>query len=156
VSRETELKRQIEEAWATVPYPGDDRIVPDVLWDEERQEMRAGLVGRHWREVDREAIKFCRDALPLLTVEARRFYLPAFLFAAIDDFWEVDWHLSIQLASDHFNRDDRPLHSAAQIDALREFLRYYIETRGGDVAAQGIGQHWPELAGLKLLSGKDS
>jgi hypothetical protein len=151
VSRETELKHQIEEAWATVPYPGDDRIVPDVPCDWEREEMRAGLVGRHWREVDRETIKFCRDALPLLTSEACHYYLPTFLIAAVDDFWEVDWWLFIRLASDDFAADVRPLCTPAQIDALREFLRYYIETRGGEVAAEAIAGQWPELAGARLL-----
>jgi hypothetical protein len=149
VSREKELKRQIEEAWNSLPYPGDDRIVPDVPWDEDLKEMRAGLIGRHWREVDREVIKAHCDSLPLLTPEARRYFLPAFLLAAVDNFWEVDWWLSIHLAL-HFD-EDRSLYSVAQIDALREFLRYYIEMRGGEVAAEDIARHWPELAGARLL-----
>jgi hypothetical protein len=48
-------------------------------------ELEAALRGRHWRDVPRETLYAKRQELPLLTSEGFRFYLPAFLLAALDD-----------------------------------------------------------------------
>jgi hypothetical protein len=82
-----ELVLRIDESFGADPYPGDDRIVRDTGGsDLESERIREALAGRHWRDVPYETIEGLRSALPFLTAEAYRFYLPAFMAMSIVDF----------------------------------------------------------------------
>ena len=82
------VAKQIEEAFANTPYPGDDNIG----WgdrDDER-EIEQALRGRHWRELTLEFIYSYRQFISFLTPAALRFYLPAFMLATLNHYSEVD------------------------------------------------------------------
>jgi hypothetical protein len=76
------LRQQIESAFADVEYPGDDRLVSDTSgYDLECNDVAALFKGKHWKDVSLETLLSHSGALPLLTPEAYRFYLPAYLLA---------------------------------------------------------------------------
>jgi hypothetical protein len=83
-----QLAAKIEEAFATVPYPGDDWIChgdTEVarLHGSEAASIAAVFRGRHWREMPLDALSGYSSALTFLTPEAYRFYLPAYLLAVL-------------------------------------------------------------------------
>lgn len=89
-SRET-LRRRLEAAFADVPYPGDGNIAPHECG--ECAGMRKALQGTHWRDwVEKPVMEVRRQAeLPLLSAEALRFFLPAFLMAVLRDPDGAQW-----------------------------------------------------------------
>lgn len=84
-----ELVERIERTFAGVPYPGDDRIVENVA-DLESSNLRKRFLGKHWSTLPLETLMDERSALPLLTPEAFRFFLPAYLHASVVHPDEVD------------------------------------------------------------------
>jgi hypothetical protein len=89
-TRKSTLKREIEQAFAEVPYPGDDRIVEACiidgqdLNDPDRQELADDLRGKHWRHVDLETLLRHDSSLPYLTTAGLHFFLPAYLLGALE------------------------------------------------------------------------
>jgi hypothetical protein len=86
VETEPELMTQIERAFAGVPYPGDDQLCQGAgaqLEGTEEANIAAVFRGRHWRDVPLEDLARYSATLSFLTSEAFRFYLPAYLLAAI-------------------------------------------------------------------------
>jgi hypothetical protein len=88
VRPDPQLVAQIEQAFAAVPYPGDDGICQGVtdegqcpLSEEER--IAAVFRGRHWKEVPLDDLARYSATLCFLTPAAYRFYLPAYLLAVI-------------------------------------------------------------------------
>ena len=82
------LARAIDDAFGSAPQPRDDALVLDDGIESER--VRAALSGRHWREVSlAEVAGPLRSALGFLAPAAYRFYLPAFMTAAVSDFHAV-------------------------------------------------------------------
>lgn len=72
----------IASAFQTALYPGDDALVSgDVSYDPEYRDVANAFAGRHWRELSPAFIREQRDALPLLSPAAFRFFLPAYLVA---------------------------------------------------------------------------
>jgi hypothetical protein len=76
------VPRQIEVAFATVPYPGDDRLVENPA-DWEAQEIAVAFRGRHWTALPPEVLRCHDSSLTYFTPEAYRFYLPAYLLASL-------------------------------------------------------------------------
>jgi hypothetical protein len=76
------IARQIEEAFATTPYPGDD----DIGWDGIEDVLR----GKHWRELPLDVLYRERGELSFLTATGFRFYLPAFMLGVLRHYDEVD------------------------------------------------------------------
>src|SRR5690242_17182928 len=95
--RAEQVKRQFEEAFADVPYPGDDLIAYDKdAW--ECPKLNADFRGYHWRDVPREIVRSHADDLALLSPAGFHFYLPAFVFASFDDSEVRGWlrsHLAV-------------------------------------------------------------
>jgi hypothetical protein len=81
------LVLRIDESFGGSPYPGDEHIVRDNSGsDPESTRIKDELRGRHWRDVSFEALERLRFALPFLSAEGYRFYLPAFMTMSIVDF----------------------------------------------------------------------
>jgi hypothetical protein len=86
-----QLRLEIEAAFDPLNYPGDGNIVYDNSGDHlECNEIRALFAGRHWREMPLETVLHHPEALSAFTPEAFRFFLPAFLLAALFHFDEAD------------------------------------------------------------------
>lgn len=78
-------------AFADAAYPGDDRIVSSSTGpDFERDEIKSLLEGLSWRDVTPGTLDRLRDALPFLSPEGFRFYLPAFMIYCLNDFYRAD------------------------------------------------------------------
>jgi hypothetical protein len=83
------LCKDIENAFGSVPYPGDDDIVDGCDW--ESQETRKILKGKHWRDVPFDDLGgWLRDITPLLSPAGFHFYLPAFMTLTVVDYRRAD------------------------------------------------------------------
>ena len=83
------VKLLVCQAFADVPYPGDEQIVPDLTSWEEYVETWEYFRGRtDWRTLSidllNEAFTGWGPALAFFTPQAFRFYLPAYLLADLD------------------------------------------------------------------------
>jgi hypothetical protein len=84
-SRLDQLKNLIEQAFADVPYPGDGGIGsnPD---DWESAELNEHFRGLHWKDIPRDVLQYHQHDLPSFSPVGLRYYLPTYLFAALEDF----------------------------------------------------------------------
>lgn len=80
------LKRQIEEAFKDIPYPGDREMAEDPD-DWECVELMNAFKGKHWRELDSEALRRNHDTF--LSIAGLQYYFPAYLTAALDDLEDI-------------------------------------------------------------------
>jgi hypothetical protein len=92
----------IEEAFADVPYPGDDRVKGGD-YDLSTEEDTGGYIGRgfrgrHWRDIPADVLRLnaWHGSLTFMTPDVFHFYLPAFLIGSLHD-GEVEEHTSITL-----------------------------------------------------------
>src|SRR4051794_32006983 len=77
---------RIHEAFGDLPYPGDDRIVSDNTgYDLESERVKNSVKGCHWCDVSFDTLSRLREALPLMSPEGFRFYLPAYMVISILD-----------------------------------------------------------------------
>ena len=76
------LKRQIEEAFKDVPYPGDREMVSEPA-DWESAELMEAFKAKHWKELDPEALR--RNGDSFLSIPGLHYYFPAYLIAALDN-----------------------------------------------------------------------
>ncbi len=74
------VAQEIIKAFAAAPYPGDDGIVKP---DSDGLDLVRALQGKTWDDLDIGTIATCHIDMPLLTAEAFRYYLPAFMMALI-------------------------------------------------------------------------
>jgi hypothetical protein len=89
--RAAALVRTIDAAFARLPYPGDDRIVPSEYdRDGEARRILRLLRGWHWRDLPFDRLVLLKASLSWLTPEAYRFYLPAFMVFPVVDFETAD------------------------------------------------------------------
>lgn len=125
-SRALQVKRQIEEAFADVRYPGDDLIA--YAKDEwECPRINADFRRYHWHDVPRDILRYHWDDLALFSESGHHFYLSAYLLAAFDDRDLRDALLS------HFSADAEKIEyqqkykafSPRQMNAVRAFLELW-------------------------------
>lgn len=76
------LKRQIAEAFSGAPYPGDDCIAPHECG--ECEEIRQSFRGQTPVTLRDEVILTHFDSLPLLTPEAFRYFIPAYIRYSVE------------------------------------------------------------------------
>jgi hypothetical protein len=82
---------RLDAAFSSMPYPGDDFIVLDNSGSHlECQKIKELLIGRHWRNLPFEILEKLKSAIPFLSPEGYRFYLPAFMVFAAIDFYHAD------------------------------------------------------------------
>lgn len=77
------VAQKIDDAFADVPYPGDDHICKK---GSDGAELTKALRGVHWRDLEIATIASHHVDMPLLTPEAFRFYLPAFMLALMSHY----------------------------------------------------------------------
>ena len=79
---EETLPPRIERAFEDVPYPGDDRLVPDPShWEGGR--IAQEFAGQHWKTIPLDVLSSYLESLSYFTPESFRYYLPAYLLAAV-------------------------------------------------------------------------
>jgi hypothetical protein len=135
---------QIERAFADVVYPGDDHLVYDASgYHLEAAEIATAFRGRHWRDVPLATLKRESSGLFFMTPAAYRFYLPAYLIAAIRAYDETDtlpgsvvFSLTAAPAEDPGRAESFRARVAdltpSQRDAIRSFLEFLAAEHGRD------------------------
>ncbi len=146
---------QIEEAFVGVPYPGDADITH--VSDEEGTRLRKSFQGKHWKEIPRDVLRYHHDNLAFFTPRGLQYYLPAYLFAALDDFWDIlDFVLSHLVPSRQEDMKEFRAGVEAQLGgftpaqrrALRAFLEYVRDERSERCIPEKLERvlnvYWPE------------
>ncbi len=122
----------IENAFADVPYPGDDNIADhqDCL---ECDDVRAFFRGKSWRQLKFPELQDFHGALPLLTVEAFHYFLPGFMLACLDDWNSAEMipYSIIGIGGYHDDawnvkdetRENRKIFNVKQREAIAAWLR---------------------------------
>ena len=77
------LVREMEIAFPAFPIPNENTITH--TGDSEREELRLWLANRIWTSISSKEIFEFRHALPFLTDEGLKYYLPAFMLQCIKD-----------------------------------------------------------------------
>ena len=155
------LVSQIEEAFSDSPKPEGDPIVLDC--DPDSEEVQAFLRDKDWRDLDARAlVPLYMDVLPLLTPQAFRFFLPAYMIASVEAHDEADalpdftaYSLTEPDAQDTFSvdrgvpamspqgfRDNVSQFTAAQEEAIRAFLEHMVAAHGNDWAVAALARYW--------------
>ncbi len=132
------VKILVRTAFANVPYPGDDNIAyaeADYNWEPAR--MAAFFKGKRWQELDWPTLQtYGGDAsacLSFMTTEAFRYYLPAYMLIAIDNYYEAPadvplFHLSPPRRADKARRteflEQVQEFTPAQRQEIREILSH--------------------------------
>jgi hypothetical protein len=89
------LRREIATAFGGAPYPGDEGIVSKhimnghELHDPERRAIAEVFKGLHWSAVSHETLMRNQDSLSFFTPDGLRFFLPAYLMAALDGVGDI-------------------------------------------------------------------
>lgn len=136
-------------AFADIPYPGDENIVVDQnVFDPECTEIVSAFTGMKWQDVSVEMVLQFKEALPLFTPAAFSFYLPAYMVACVDAYYDVDVALDSVLFNltppvsrsgwqwDFFQARVKGF-SGPQVDATRSFLTLMNEYELADWASAG-------------------
>ena len=135
---EEEVVCEVENAFADVPYPGDDSIVERMDW--EGIGIREDFIGKHWRDVVDPDFLSAHRLFVFFSVEGVRFYLPAYLIglirypeAGIE--W-ADGMLSVLYPPDRWGNgwlqrwdNQMSILSPAQKHSVRLVLEYMLETQ---------------------------
>lgn len=123
------LFQLIEAAFSEAPCPADHQITysgsPDQL------DIDLDFRGKHWRGLDPEFIISQQSALSFFRPEAMRFFLPAFLFAALANFSdnEIDQYLVhhfVTMGDSWFQWQSQKFSclSQSEREAVAAYLRY--------------------------------
>jgi hypothetical protein len=143
------LRKTIIAAFSASPYPGDEQICADQSAnDPECQEIAAAFRGKHWKDVSVEMVREHADALPLLTPAAFRYFLPAYMVASAEAYYDVDVASESVLSNltppavrdgwqwDFFLERARQF-DRAQRNAINSFLRVLRQIEVDDWASAG-------------------
>lgn len=139
------LKQIIEEAFAEVPYPGDNNITRCPYHCSECRRIAEYFKGRQWTGYEIEELRNNNVALSLFTPEAFQYFLPAFMLASVDFYEKGDiipdairFHFEYsQEAKGHFVVRMSKF-SPAQRKAMIDYL-VYMETKGAGSSEHAIG-----------------
>ena len=134
---QNELIAQIKAAFVTVPRPDENCIVDHEC--KECSDLREGLFGYASAELPDSWFDWNWDQLPLLTDDAKQYYLPAFLcFAIRQPDSLVSQFVGYALDSDHRWQPSGG-YSEAQKQAIRNYLAFQRQASSVDgVSVVGI------------------
>jgi hypothetical protein len=140
--RRAQLAQQIEAAFSVTVYPGDDHLVDlyhSGSFCEECAAVAGLFRGCDWRALTKDVLVQNRDSLLLLRPAAYRFYLPAYLIAALKHWNDFDTFNSSVVVSltppnpqeglDEFFSSRVAELTPEQKTVIRDFVKLYTDTR---------------------------
>jgi hypothetical protein len=134
-----ELSTAVRDAWAGTPPPARDNIAPHPC--EECDGVSDYLAGRDPMTFDADTLLGCVWNLPLLSAEAKRYFLPAWLLASIRDPRGTDATDALVYALDSSHRwDPEGGYSEAQRAVITDYLEAMVEPLD-----DSTGFFWPIL-----------
>ncbi|MBN1815772.1 MAG: hypothetical protein JW828_00335 [Sedimentisphaerales bacterium] len=146
-----QLTREIESAFANVPYPGDKNIIEKSSRWEYGKNITGGLKGVDWRDLEKASFdsETKRYALPHpghLTHAAFQYYLPGYMLVLIRHYHEVTFWVyciiySLMLYIEDYklardveeNLEKFEMLSPDQKQAARHFLEYLEDEYSDDL-----------------------
>lgn len=143
-SRLEALKRQIEQAFADVPYPGDNKIGSDPdYW--ESAEINAHFGGRHWKDIPRDILQYHQHDLAFFSVAGLHYYFPTYMFAALEDFADIPQFAVFDVDPDEGELRDYWLgrhdsFTPAQKNAVRSWLEYLRDEMPGATSVKHVNE----------------
>lgn len=162
------MTAEISAAFADVPYPGDDRLVPPT--GPMARIYRADFQSKHWRDIIDPEFLEEHSSVGELSVEGQRFYLPAYLIATIEhpddsaDLFDAWTHLLYPQIDDYpakvkdyaMNEWDRFMNALTprQKHAIRLFLEYLLAAQPdswwlpeppGNLLALMLANYWNQF-----------
>ncbi|MGV3721072.1 MAG: DUF6714 family protein, partial [Actinomycetota bacterium] len=129
------LFRQIGDAFAATPYPGDHQLCGSDQGDEPA-EYALELRGLRWQAVHPELLAHCYAALSFLSAEGFRYFLPAFLLA---DLLEGDSNANPVFHLTHAHAEPEPAIELTR--AIWERLESLLGERAAAVLCNVGDQH---------------
>lgn len=146
------LKQTIEEAFADVPYPGDNNITRCPYHCSECRRIADYFKGKLWTGHTAEELREYHVALALFTPDALQYFLPAFMLVSLDSYEKGD--VIPDAVRFHFDYSEEfrghfPVRmskfSAAQRKAIVDYL-ICMEGKGAGSSEQAIGMLKEESA----------
>lgn len=146
------IKRAIAEAFAGVPYPGDNNITRCPYNCSECRRMAEFFKGRESTGYTLEELREHHVALSLFTPEAFHFFLPAFMEVSVDKYEKGDvipdsirfhFECSAEMQGHFVVRMSK--FSAPQRKAIIEYL-VFMEGKGAGSSEHAIGMLSEESA----------
>ena len=128
VQQQADLRRQIVEAFASVPHPGDDHN--DISLTKQDEGIVAYFRGTPRLGHSATTLRHHVVALSFFTPEALRYWLPAFMLAELDDPDEADTIVDTLIGV--FAGSSLWPYSAAQLRAIELFVEEYVRRYGED------------------------
>src|SRR5664279_203402 len=149
------LAHQVEDAFSEITYSGDDKIVTNPN-SSLTSELIQGFMGKDWKDISLDLIFQERLSLPLFTPQGFRFYLPAFLRAALLYPDQVDIlpdNIFYMLTPP--DKDEKEIarfldrisgFTKQQIEAIKAFVKMYIsiETSYPDPDREKADEFWSQ------------
>jgi hypothetical protein len=147
-ARKAHAQQAIQEAFAEVPYPGDDGIGYN-LSDWDGQKVNRDFKGYHWREVPRNVLVYHHYNLCFFSPRGRQFYLSTYLLAGLDEFVDIAdttiYYLS-SLDDLRYVEQQHGFYTPAQKHAVCLFLEYVRDEMPhvslGDLAQRALDVYW--------------
>lgn len=116
-----ELKTKIVRAFADVPYPGDNHIAYHEC--DECDGVRKDFRGQSPASLAPQVVDYNYESFPLLSPQAQRYFLPAYLADVIDNFdSKVTFYLLFNLSS--ARRKSLRNFTPKEKEAVVDFLHY--------------------------------
>ncbi len=150
------LAEKIEKAFSEAAYPGDDKLVYDNSPEQlECVEVRNTFRGKHWNEIPLKVLQQNADSIFFFTPEAYRFYLPAYMIAAVISYRNADLIPTSVISS--LTMPDTETDSAlflkkvqgfspTQKSVIRSFLEFISSEHGADfptgLPRKAINRFW--------------
>jgi len=142
------LKRQIQESFSGVAYPGDERIGYDSD-DWEASQLASNFRGKGWEELTPEELQL--HSWSFLSPEGLRYYFPAYLFAALEDYGDIlpmtvhGLALTDEPELRPYRLERFDAFTSVQKCAIRAFLEYARDELWnvvGESAREALEEYW--------------
>jgi len=154
--KEQRLAAKVANAFSNAEYPGDGRIVVSDTYGTE--DLSAALSGKQWAHLSVTELRHTVEEIGLLTPEAYRYFLPAYLIASLIHYDESDivpdMVILLLTVPAESGKDIRFMerHEGLTIDqkrAIREFLEYLAEEHGReflhDEPGTALSHYWKQF-----------
>lgn len=157
--RKGNLVQQIIAAFSERRYPGDGHLVYDTSGQHlECDQIARAFEGKHWNSLSPSFIFSHNSALSFFSPEAFRYYLPAFLLAAITDIDAADIAVDSTISNLTVPDDANLLASfwenisgltESEKKAIQAFLEFMRDVHGNDYPRWGpqeaLRRYWATI-----------
>lgn len=155
-ARKDSLKRIIREAFAGEPYPGDECVVLTNAYTEADRLAARDFCGHTVEAVPREVLLRHQDAFTGFCSTAMRYYLPAFMSAAVDEVGEIIYRLLAELrpfepverfTGTQIRYDPLTLPQKQAVARFLEYVRDQMPHRSlAGMAQKALDRYWTRAA----------